>query len=132
MTNNRTLFLTTAAGILMMTSAASAEFKCAFTGEEQIVMRQSNGFRAVLYNIVQKGKSIKGTAISGQTQGNFAGAISKSGRFKVTVTWGEGGAKGVYTADVDSDGAVEDGVTYDAVNPDSRASWTAGQLPCGD
>lgn len=119
------MIIATTAGL----ATTQAQAACSAAGN----LRISQGSFAVRCNIFQSGTELSGNCTSGRTAGGgqnggdiLKGSFLRSGQFKMIVRW-DGGARGIYTAFVDSDGSVSEGTTRDAANPGNFAKWSTGR-----
>jgi hypothetical protein len=87
-----------------------------------MIIRQLNGFKTTVNMYGEYGDAY----FSG---GVGKASISASGnRFFMRIRWGGGQLVGVYTAYINSDGSLTGGITYDARNPSSRATWSTNKV----
>ncbi|RDH76800.1 hypothetical protein DVS77_18275 [Mycolicibacterium moriokaense] len=91
------------------------------------VLGQSNGYHVSLTGV--NGKSASGgqaisTSDDGRTKtfGSISDGAITGRTVNLTIVWSES-SKGIYNGTIGDDGKVHGGSTYDAMHPESRASW---------
>jgi hypothetical protein len=83
--------------------------------------KQSNGAN-VRCSMDQQSRNFDGLCTFSGGGGDASGSIRSNGRFKMTISW-DSGPVGDYTGFVNNAGDIEDGRTFDRVNPNSFATW---------